>query len=64
MNRFKSILIGMLAIAFIGTIAGCSEEAEAADANAETQHQRQPKQPHSTTTATTGVSTMGMLTII
>jgi len=32
MNRFKSILIGMLAIAFIGTVAGCSEEAEAADA--------------------------------
>ena len=30
MKRFKSILIGMLAIAFVGTIAGCKEEAVAA----------------------------------
>ena len=30
MKRFKSILIGMLAIAFVGTIVGCKEEAVAA----------------------------------
>ena len=30
MQRFKSILIGMLAVAFIGTVFGCKEEAVAA----------------------------------
>ena len=30
MQRFKSILIGMLAVAFIGTVFGCKEEAAAA----------------------------------
>ena len=30
MQRFKSILIGMLAVAFVGTIFGCKEEAAAA----------------------------------
>ena len=35
MKRFKSILIGMLAIAFIGTVISCSEEAEANDATVE-----------------------------
>jgi phosphate-selective porin OprO/OprP len=35
MKRFKSILIGMLAIAFIGTVISCSEEAEANEATIE-----------------------------
>ena len=30
MQRFKSILIGMLAVAFVGTVVGCKEEAVAA----------------------------------
>jgi len=30
MKRFKSILIGMLAVAFVGTVFGCKEEAAAA----------------------------------
>ena len=30
MQRFKSILIGMLAVAFVGTVFGCKEEAAAA----------------------------------
>ena len=30
MQRFKSILIGMLAVAFVGTVFGCKEEAVAA----------------------------------
>ena len=30
MKRFKSILVGMLAIAFVGTVFGCKEEAVAA----------------------------------
>ena len=30
MKIFKSILVGMLAVAFVGTVVGCKEEAAAA----------------------------------